>query len=129
MAQLGSVHLTAPTLPRSRPQKRPAAKSRVAPKLEPRVRILVVDDSEDIRTLYSSYFTWVGAEVLVASDGLDALSALRAHRPDAVLLDLAMPGMTGWELLEKMRSDPRLQQTAVVALSGHVFPGSKEFAL
>jgi CheY-like chemotaxis protein len=94
-----------------------------------RIRVLVVDDSEDIRTLYSTYFKWVGADVLIAVDGLQALDAIRMYRPDAVLLDLAMPGMTGWELLEKLRSDPRTQRTAVLALTGHVFPGSKEFAL
>lgn len=129
MPQLGSAPLTVPTIARPQRQERTAPKPRTKEKPGPRIRVLVVDDSEDIRTLYSSYFNWVGAEVLSAADGLDALDAIRMHRPDAVLLDLAMPGMTGWELLEKMRHDPRTQQTAVVALTGHVFPGSKEFAL
>jgi CheY-like chemotaxis protein len=81
--------------------------------------ILVVDDSHDIRRLYASYFEYVGARVLVARDGLEALQAVRLFKPDAVLLDLAMPRLTGWEVIDLLRRDPRSRELPIVVLTGY----------
>jgi twitching motility two-component system response regulator PilH len=66
-------------------------------------RILVVDDQESIRTLLESALSEAGAEVITAAGGAEALEAARSHAPQLILLDLAMPGMNGWQVLEALR--------------------------
>lgn len=65
-------------------------------------RILVVDDQDSIRRLLEVGLTEAGAEVWTAPDGPSALKSLESLRPDLILLDLAMPGMTGWQVLEAL---------------------------
>ncbi|MFZ6029332.1 MAG: substrate-binding domain-containing protein [Chloroflexota bacterium] len=83
-------------------------------------RILIVDD--DIRILET--FTrmlrdWSPqVEVLTAQRGADALASIHRHQPDLVLLDLAMPEMDGFEVLESMRHDPASRDIPVIILSG-----------
>jgi two-component system, cell cycle response regulator DivK len=84
--------------------------------------ILIVDDDSDVRRMYGSYFAYVGAGTLAASNGADALELIHARMPDAVLLDLSMPRMTGWELLKVLRADPVTASLPVVAITGHVAP-------
>ena len=91
--------------------------------------ILVVDDVSDTRRMYAGYFEFVGARVVTARDGVEALQAVYHHRPDVVLLDLAMPRMTGHEVLESLRRDPRLRELRVIAITGHVTPESRDTAI
>jgi CheY-like chemotaxis protein len=89
----------------------------------------VVDDVLDTRRMYSGYFKFVGANVLTAGDGVEALQAVYHHHPDAVLLDLAMPRMTGYEVLECLRRDARLRKLPIVAITGQITPESRDAAL
>ncbi len=66
--------------------------------------ILVVDDKEMLRDSVAATLSRAGFEVQVAQDGASALKSIRAKRPDAVVSDLKMPGMTGIELLERIRA-------------------------
>jgi DNA-binding response OmpR family regulator len=66
-------------------------------------RVLVVDDDPDIRRLLRELFTRAGYEVVEASDGRGGLRALYASSPDLVLLDVSMPGLNGWQTLERIR--------------------------
>jgi two-component system, cell cycle response regulator DivK len=91
--------------------------------------ILVVDDVTDTRRMYAGYFEFVGARVVTARDGVEALQAIYHHRPDVVLLDLAMPRMTGFEVLESLRRDARQRDLPVIAITGHVAYASKSAAL
>ena len=91
--------------------------------------ILVVDDVSDTRRLYAGYFAHVGARVLVASNGAEALELIEDVPPDAVLLDLSMPQMTGWEVLAKLRSGRSTQALPIVVITGYVAPGVQEAAL
>src|SRR4051794_9349556 len=97
-------------------------------KLRP-LTILVVDDVADTCRMYSGYFQFVGANVITARDGVEALQAVNHHRPDAVLLDLAMPKMTGLEVLKCLRRERSTRDVPVIALTGHVVPGIQEAAL
>jgi len=105
---------------------RPSAS--VTPSAHP-FTILIVDDVSDTRGMYGSYFTHVGAGTLLARDGAEALEMIRLHRPDAVLMDLTMPRMTGWELVKALRGEPETAGLPVVAISGHVAPGVQEAIL
>lgn len=69
-------------------------------------RILVVDDDPTIRRLVHDVLTLEGYEVEQAEDGFVALRILEARRPDAVVLDLMLPGLDGHELLRRIRDAP-----------------------
>src|SRR3954471_20009891 len=66
-------------------------------------RILVVDDDDDIRGLVRTLLERAGHEVSDASDGREGLRELYAASPDLVILDVAMPGLDGWEVLQRIR--------------------------
>ena len=81
-------------------------------------RILVVDDNVDAAEAMSMLLSIIGHETRVAHDGPEALDAVAAYQPDVVLLDLGLPGMTGFEVCEKIRTLDGMQSTMVVALTG-----------
>ncbi len=81
-------------------------------------RILVVDDSEDERTLQGRMLSKAGCVVLEASSGTAALAMLERETVDAVVTDVNMPGMDGFALTEAIRRSPRLQTLPVIILSG-----------
>jgi len=66
-------------------------------------RILVVDDQDSIRGVLRTALTDAGAEVLEAGGGADAVEVATRQLPDLILLDIAMPGMNGWQVLESLR--------------------------
>ena len=68
------------------------------------MRILVVDDDESVRGLVRDVLEVEGHEVELAADGFSALRRLAACRPDAVVLDVMMPGMDGYAVLSRIRS-------------------------
>ncbi|PTL83238.1 response regulator [Vitiosangium sp. GDMCC 1.1324] len=86
---------------------------------EGRHPVLVVEDHADSRELLAEFLEALGYEVEVAGNGLEALERLRcAPRPMAMLLDLMMPVMSGWELMQHVRGDPALRSLPVVVVSG-----------
>jgi two-component system, OmpR family, alkaline phosphatase synthesis response regulator PhoP len=68
-------------------------------------KILVVDDEASIVNLLTSYLKTDGYEVYTASDGLAALKAAKAFKPDVVILDIMLPGLDGLEVLSRLRRD------------------------
>ena len=80
-------------------------------------RILVVDDIEANRDLLSRRLVKEGHEVETASDGREALLMLEQEGFDLVLLDLMMPGMNGFEVLKRMKSDPEMRNVPVIMVS------------
>jgi len=71
----------------------------------PVARLLVVDDEPNIVELLSASLRFVGFEVATASNGLEGLTAARELRPDLLVLDVMMPGMDGFELVRRLRSE------------------------
>ena len=83
--------------------------------------VLIVDDDEDLRAMLRDALEYRHYVVLEAEDGKGAFDVLRL--PDAppvrlIILDLVMPGMTGWELIETLRRDPKLSQIPILVSSG-----------
>ncbi|MBV9357275.1 MAG: response regulator [Chloroflexi bacterium] len=77
--------------------------------------VLVVDDDRDIQSVLREALEQAGHQVSGATNGLDALDAVRADPPDAVLLDVAMPGLDGLEFVDAWRSvDPRARTPVIV---------------
>jgi PAS domain S-box-containing protein len=81
-------------------------------------KILVVDDNVDAAEAMSMLLTIIGHETRVAHDGPEALDAVRSYGPDVVLLDLGLPGMTGFEVCENIRKMDVTTPPLVVALTG-----------
>jgi DNA-binding response OmpR family regulator len=78
-------------------------------------RILVVDDEPHIREIVRSYLAREGHEVIAAGDGDSALAEAEANQPDLIVLDVMLPGRTGFEILRELRH--RGQRVAVVMLT------------
>ena len=80
-------------------------------------QVLVVDDEKDSRVLMGHYLEEFGCRVITAEDGKQGIAAARKYHPDLITLDLVMPGMTGWEVLKRLKADPDLKQIPVVIVS------------
>ena len=80
-------------------------------------RILVVDDEADIVALVAYHMLKAGYRVSTAANGADALVAAKNERPALVVLDLMLPGMSGYEVLEQLRAEPATRNVAVLLLS------------
>jgi CheY-like chemotaxis protein len=81
--------------------------------------VLVVDDEPDIALICKLALTLAGYEVEQRDTGRAALDYLRATTPDVVLLDLRLPDLTGWEVLDELRDSGRLADLRVVLFSAH----------
>lgn len=81
--------------------------------------ILIVDDDLAIREMLEMLLEGEGYEVVLASNGAEALETIRQHRPALVLLDLMMPVMDGWQFLENLKNKPEYQDLPVVLLSAN----------
>ena len=79
--------------------------------------LVVEDDAEAARAMELLLRTW-GHEVRVAADGPKALAAARERTPDAVLLDIGLPGMDGWEVAHRLRTEAGCSKTRLVAVTG-----------
>jgi chemosensory pili system protein ChpA (sensor histidine kinase/response regulator) len=93
---------------------------RLAPHEEPKpLKIMIVDDSPSVRHITSKLIKNAGWECIVAKDGLEALEALQeaAILPDAVLTDVEMPRMDGYELLSSIREHETLRALPVVMIT------------
>jgi two-component system, OmpR family, alkaline phosphatase synthesis response regulator PhoP len=83
-------------------------------------RVLVVDDEPDVLLLCRVNLEFEGYEVVEASDGEEAMERLREQRFDVVLLDVMMPKMDGWQVLEAVKADEDLKELPVVMLTAKV---------
>jgi signal transduction histidine kinase len=81
-------------------------------------RVLVVDDDRDSAESMALVLGMMGHQARMAGDGPAALRTAEAFRPDVVLLDLGLPGMTGYEVAQHMREDPRLPGVTIIAVTG-----------
>lgn len=82
-----------------------------------RAKILVVDDEPAIRELECSTLGELGHQVIEAGNGTDALQLAREHRPDVMLLDIMMPGLSGIEVCRQLRADKRTRDIRILVVS------------
>ena len=80
-------------------------------------RVLVVDDEPDIVALVVYHLAKAGYRVSTAGSGPDALMIARRDGPSLIVLDLMLPGMSGFDVLEQLRGDPATRETAVLMLT------------
>lgn len=80
-------------------------------------RILVVDDEPDITALVAYHLAKAGYRVSTAGNGPDALKAASEERPDLVVLDLMLPGLSGWDVLAELRQREETRDVGVILLT------------
>jgi DNA-binding response OmpR family regulator len=80
-------------------------------------KVLVVDDEAPIRLLCRVNLEAEGMEVSEAEDGAEGLELARAEQPDVILLDVMMPGLDGWEVLQRLLDDDRTKEIPIVFLT------------
>jgi signal transduction histidine kinase/DNA-binding LacI/PurR family transcriptional regulator/FixJ family two-component response regulator len=95
----------------------------------PRHTILVADDSATNRSFLVDLLTPLGFTVLEATDGPTALAHAQAQRPNLILLDLLMPGLSGIEITRAIRCQPDLCSMAIIATSASVFDADRQQSL
>ena len=79
--------------------------------------LLIADDDPEILALLTLRFQKKGYQVIETTNGDDALRQARELRPDALILDVMMPGKSGWEVVRDLRADPSLSAVGVVMLT------------
>ncbi len=82
-----------------------------------KARILIVDDERDNRELLEIVLRWDGLVVLAATSGEEALELVARELPDLVLLDVMMPGMTGYEVAAVLKADVASQHIPIIIIS------------
>jgi CheY-like chemotaxis protein len=95
----------------------------------PRYRILVVDDNRDNRAVLVNLLVPLGFEVMEAVDGLEGLLKTNETRPDLILLDLVMPGLSGLEVAQHLRQSPELSEVVIIAVSASAFGVTRQQSL
>ena len=83
-----------------------------------RPKILIADDDVELLAILSRHLRNRGATVIEARDGDEALARVREDRPHLVLLDVMMPGHSGWEVAKRIRDDDALRGTGILMLTG-----------
>jgi CheY-like chemotaxis protein len=84
-------------------------------------RIMVVEDDVDLMRLIIHVLRSAGFHVIQTYGGADALRKVKLQKPDLVLTDLAMPGMSGVEVIEQIKGDPETRHIPCVAVTAHMW--------
>ncbi|HRE89965.1 MAG TPA: response regulator [Myxococcota bacterium] len=105
------------------PSKKPAKKSVEPVKRQPAednepLRICYVDDDVELTRMVSQALADEGWEILTANDGESGLELILSEQPDLILLDVMMPGLTGWEICKYIRTKPDWANTPILMLTG-----------
>jgi CheY-like chemotaxis protein len=82
-------------------------------------RILIVDDNFDAANTTRMLLEYSGHRAEILIDGRECLSRMASFNPDVVLLDIAMPGISGYDLAKQVRSQPQFEKLPIIALSGY----------
>src|SRR3954463_2576248 len=89
-------------------------------------KVLVVDDDPTILTIASNRLQTESIQTFVANDGVEGLHMAREHRPDVVVLDLMMPKMHGYTLIQEIRNDPSLTHVKILVTSSKTYSSDVE---
>ena len=91
-------------------------------------RILVVEDQEDLRDVLRTLLVGSGYEMLEAADGQAGVAKAQSDRPDLILMDIQLPVLDGYEATRRIKTDPSLKATPVIAVSSFAMKGDEEKA-
>jgi CheY-like chemotaxis protein len=92
-------------------------------------RVLLVEDHEEIWDFLSRRLKRRGFDVILATDGQQAVDKARAELPDVILLDMNLPVMDGWTAAGLIKSSPETSPIPIIALTAHAMSGDREKAI
>ena len=93
------------------------------------MKILYVEDNEDNVYVLQRWFSIVGFELIVATDGEQAVEMAAQALPDLILMDQSLPGIDGWEAARRIKASPVTRHIPVIALTANAMSGDREKAL
>ena len=93
------------------------------------MRLLLVEDHEELWDFLSRRLERRGYEVTVATDGQQGLDKARELKPDIILLDMNLPLVDGWTIARTLKADPETSGIAIIALTAHAMSGDRQKAL
>ncbi len=100
-------------------QRIPDRRERLRHDARPGTRVLIVDDSATARNVLARMFTSIGYQALVARDGNQGLNMACFERPELIILDIGLPDLTGFEVLDRLRRDPVARRIPVIMMTGN----------
>ncbi|MDZ4765087.1 MAG: response regulator [Chloroflexota bacterium] len=93
------------------------------------IRVLCVEDNPQNMRLVRKILFSAGYELLEAQDGTSGLAAIRAHKPDLVLMDVNLPDIDGLEVTKQIKADPSIAAIPVLALTANAMHGDRDRCL
>lgn len=90
--------------------------------------VLIVEDFLDAREMYHMYLEHAGFCVYSAENAVTGLALALEHRPELIIMDAGLPGMSGWDAVQELKAHPHLRTTPVFMLTGHVLADSRDKA-
>ena len=91
--------------------------------------ILVAEDSDEQRQLYVEVLEHAGYRVLQAGDGAEAVASVQRDRPGLVLMDVTMPGTSGWNAVRALREDPATRDIPIIVVTGLSAPSDRDASI
>jgi CheY-like chemotaxis protein len=91
--------------------------------------ILIVDDNDDTRLMYEELLSRCGFRVRLAADGMAALASADEVLPSVVVMDLAMPGLNGWEATRRLKTGERTRDVPIIVLTAHALDHYRDVAI
>jgi CheY-like chemotaxis protein len=92
-------------------------------------KILIVEDNFDNSQLVQLLLEREKFKISTAVNGKEGLEVARREHPDLIVLDLDMPVMSGWDMLQQLKADPAIRDTRVVVVTAHLLPGERDRAV
>lgn len=91
--------------------------------------VLLVEDNEDNRIVYSTILQHFGYDVTEAYNGEEGIAKARAEKPDLILMDISIPVIDGWEATQVLKRDPETRNIPIIALTAHALASDREKAM
>jgi len=91
--------------------------------------VLLVEDNEDNRIVYSTILQHFGYVVMEALNGEEGIAKARAEHPDLILMDISIPVIDGWEATQVLKRDPETRSIPIIALTAHALASDREKAM
>lgn len=89
-------------------------------------KILIVEDNQENWDMLSRRLKRRGFDVVIATDGEQGLQMADSERPDLILMDMNLPRLDGWEATRRIRANPAIARTPIIALTAHESVGDRE---
>jgi len=103
--------------------------ARVVPRTDGPLGILIIEDNADVRSMLKTLLEFAGHRVEIAGDGLQGVEMISRQPPDVALVDIGLPGLNGYDLARRIRSNPQCGDVFLVALTGYSLPADRQRAL